>query len=59
LTLIKDDEPDNRLLKSAQAACAEYLVTGSTKHFPKTFEAAMQKTRNGHTYCTPVKPSSS
>ena len=39
VTLIKDDEPDNRLLECAHAAGAEYLVTGNTRHFPKTFEA--------------------
>lgn len=39
VTLIKDDDPDNRLLECAHAAGAEYLVTGNTKHFPKTFEA--------------------
>lgn len=27
-------EPDNRFLECAQAAHAEYLVTGNTKHFP-------------------------
>lgn len=39
VTLIKDDDPDNRLLECAHAAGAEYLVTGNTKHFPKIFEA--------------------
>ncbi len=33
------DEPDNRFLECATAARAEYLVTGNTKHFPKTFKA--------------------
>jgi predicted nucleic acid-binding protein len=28
------DEPDNRFLECAQAARADYLVTGNTKHFP-------------------------
>ena len=28
------DEPDNRFLECAQAARADYLVTGSKKHFP-------------------------
>jgi putative PIN family toxin of toxin-antitoxin system len=37
VTLIKD-EPDNRFLECAHASAADYLVTGNTKHFPKTFE---------------------
>ena len=41
ITLIKADEPDNRLLECAQAAGADYLVTGNTKHFPATFERTM------------------
>lgn len=28
-------EPDNRLLEYAEAAAADYLVTGNTRHFPK------------------------
>jgi len=35
---IKKDDPDNRFLECADAARAEYLVTGNTKHFPKAFE---------------------
>jgi uncharacterized protein len=35
---IQKDEPDNRFLECAHAARANYLVTGNTKHFPKTFE---------------------
>ena len=35
---IKRDEPDNRFLECADAAGAEYIVTGNTKHFPQTFE---------------------
>jgi uncharacterized protein len=38
VTVIKADEPDNRLLECAEAAAADYLVTGNTKHFPKTFK---------------------
>jgi len=38
VTLIKTDEPDNRLLECAEASGADYLVTGNTKHFPKTFK---------------------
>jgi uncharacterized protein len=41
VTVIKNDEPDNRLLECAHAASADYLVTGNTKHFPNTFEAIM------------------
>jgi uncharacterized protein len=37
VTVIKDD-PDNRFLECAHASSADYLVTGNTKHFPKTFE---------------------
>jgi len=28
-------EPDNRFLECAEAAAADYLVTGNTKHFPQ------------------------
>jgi predicted nucleic acid-binding protein len=35
VSVIKADEPDNRLLECAEAADADYLVTGNTKHFPK------------------------
>jgi putative PIN family toxin of toxin-antitoxin system len=28
------DEPDNRFLECAEAAQADYLVTGNAKHFP-------------------------
>src|ERR1039458_110944 len=37
VTLIKNDDPDNRLLECAHAAAADYLVTGNTRHFPKVF----------------------
>ena len=37
VTVIKHDDPDNRLLECAHAACADYLVTGNTRHFPKAF----------------------
>ncbi len=30
------DEPDNRFLECAEAAKADYLVTGNAKHFPQT-----------------------
>jgi uncharacterized protein len=32
---VSPDEPDNRLLECAEAANADYLVTGNTGHFPK------------------------
>jgi putative PIN family toxin of toxin-antitoxin system len=35
---IEKDEPDNRFLECADAARAEYIVTGNPKHFPQTFE---------------------
>jgi putative PIN family toxin of toxin-antitoxin system len=38
ITVIKNDDPDNRLLECAHAAAADYLVTGNTKHFPAAFE---------------------
>lgn len=41
LDVIKADEPDNRLLECAEAAAADYLVTGNTKHFPKTFKGTL------------------
>jgi putative PIN family toxin of toxin-antitoxin system len=41
ISVIKADDPDNRLLECAAAAGADYLVTGNTKHFPKTFETTI------------------
>ena len=38
VSVITADEPDNRLLECAEAAGADYLVTGNTKHFPKSFK---------------------
>ena len=38
ITVIKNDDPDNRFLECAHAAAADYLVTGNTKHFPAVFE---------------------
>ncbi len=38
VSVITADEPDNRLLECAEAAGADYLVTGNTKHFPKVFK---------------------
>jgi len=38
ISRIKKDEPDNRFLECAQAADANYLVTGNIKHFPQNFE---------------------
>jgi putative PIN family toxin of toxin-antitoxin system len=38
---VSDNEPDNRFLECANAALATYLVTGNTKHFPKTFRKTM------------------
>ena len=31
------DEPDNRFLECAEIGSADYLVTGNTSHFPKTW----------------------
>lgn len=41
ITVIKNDDPDNRFLECALAAAADYLVTGNSKHFPVTFEKTM------------------
>jgi len=35
---IQMDEPDNRFLECADAAGAEYIITGNIKHFPRVFE---------------------
>jgi putative PIN family toxin of toxin-antitoxin system len=35
---ISADEADNRVLECAQAATADYIVTGNTRHFPGRFE---------------------
>jgi len=32
---VTPDPDDNRFLECADAACADYLVTGNLKHFPK------------------------
>jgi predicted nucleic acid-binding protein len=37
-TAAKGDESDNRILECADAGQADYIVTGSTKHFPESFE---------------------
>ena len=34
---ISPDDDDNRLLECAEAAEADFLVTGNQKHFPKLF----------------------
>lgn len=34
---VSPDEPDNRFLECAEAASAEYLVTGNKRHFPKAW----------------------
>jgi putative PIN family toxin of toxin-antitoxin system len=34
---ISDHEPDNRFLECAEAALADYLVTGNARHFPKAY----------------------
>ena len=33
------DEPDNRFLECADAASAEYLVTGNKRHFPERWKS--------------------
>jgi uncharacterized protein len=33
---VSPDEPDNRFMECAEAAEADYLVTGNVKHFPET-----------------------
>ena len=34
---VSSDPEDNKFLECAQAAGAEYLVTGNKRHFPKTW----------------------
>jgi len=36
--MISSDDPDNRFLECAEAAEAEYLVTGNIRHFPKQWK---------------------
>ena len=36
---VSDDEPDNRFLECAEAAHAEFLVTGNKRHFPNQWKA--------------------
>jgi predicted nucleic acid-binding protein len=33
------DESDNRFLECAEAADAQYLITGNNKHFPKSWKS--------------------
>lgn len=33
------DEPDNRFLECADAAQADFLITGNTRHFPKSYKS--------------------
>jgi len=35
---VSPDESDNRFLECAEAARADYLVTGNTKHFPARYK---------------------
>lgn len=35
---VSPDESDNRFLECAQAAKAQYLVTGNSRHFPKQWK---------------------
>jgi putative PIN family toxin of toxin-antitoxin system len=41
VTVIKADEPDNRLLECAEEAGAHYLVTGNARHFPRSFKSTI------------------
>jgi uncharacterized protein len=36
---VSDHEPDNRFYECADAAKADYIVTGNTKHFKKPYKA--------------------
>jgi len=36
------DEPDNRFLECAEAAKADYLVTGNARHFPQTHKGVVR-----------------
>jgi len=35
---ISDDEDDNRFYECAAEALADYIVTGNTKHFPRSYK---------------------
>jgi putative PIN family toxin of toxin-antitoxin system len=35
------DESDNRFLECAEAADAQYLITGNNKHFPKSLKSTL------------------
>jgi predicted nucleic acid-binding protein len=35
---VSPDEPDNRVLECAEAATADFLVTGNKRHFPKRWK---------------------
>jgi putative PIN family toxin of toxin-antitoxin system len=39
MVVVKNDDPDNRMLECAHATGASYLVTGNVRHFPKIFGA--------------------
>jgi len=41
VTVIRIYEPDNRLLECAEAARADYLVTGNARHFPKSLRSTI------------------
>jgi len=36
---ISEDPDDNRIYECADAALADYIVTGNTKHFKKPYKA--------------------
>lgn len=35
---VSRDEPDNRFLECAEAASADYLITGNLRHFPREWK---------------------
>jgi predicted nucleic acid-binding protein len=35
---VSRDEPDNRFLECAEAAKADFLITGNLRHFPKEWK---------------------
>lgn len=39
MVTVSPHEPDNRFLECAEAAAADYLVTGNRRHFPRRYKA--------------------
>lgn len=52
------DDGDNRFLECAEAASAEYLITGNLRHYPEMWGVAPGKTRvvNARTFLSATLP---